>query len=155
MYPTTKPLLLARVLVIDDQPEVRKTISLMLQTKGFEVEAVESGHAGVRKFESSHFDLAIVDIFMPGMDGAKLIKMLRMRAPNLPIVAISGVLLKASGRTALDFLAMSPNLDNIVCLQKPFRPPQLMNAISQAMSSQKPGVLQSASSCESLPATEL
>jgi len=124
---------LTRVLVIDDQPHVRATISLALQAKGFQVVGAEGGAEGLKEFDGSHFDLAIVDIFMPGMDGAKIIKMLRERAPALPIVAISGVALKASGKTALDFITMSPQLANVVCLQKPFRTPALLEAIRQAM----------------------
>ena len=124
-----------RILVIDDQPHVRATISLALQARGFEVVGADSGVAGLKEFEDSKFDLAIVDIFMPGMDGAKIIKLLRGRAPNLPIIAISGVLLKASGRTALDFLSMAPELSNVICLQKPFRPPELLQAIQQALGS--------------------
>jgi CheY-like chemotaxis protein len=122
-----------RVLVIDDQAHVRATISLGLQAKGFQVTAAENGTDGLQLFDKSPFDLAIVDIFMPGMDGAKIIKMLRERAPGLPIIAISGVPLKASGRSALDFIAMSPQLSDVVCLQKPFRPAGLMEAIQQAM----------------------
>jgi hypothetical protein len=41
--------------------------------------------------------------------------------------------LKASGRSALDFIAMSPQLSDVVCLQKPFRPAQLLESIQQAM----------------------
>jgi CheY-like chemotaxis protein len=122
-----------RVLVIDDQPHVRATISLALQAKGFQVVGAEDGAEGLNQFGASHFDLAIVDIFMPGMDGAKIIKMLRERTPGLPIVAISGVALKASGRSALDFISMSPQLSDVVCLQKPFRSPQLLEAIQQAL----------------------
>jgi CheY-like chemotaxis protein len=125
-----------RVLVIDDQAHVRATISLALQAKGFQVTGAENGADGLQLFDKSPFDLAIVDIFMPGMDGAKIIKMLRDRAPALPIVAISGVPLKASGRSALDFIAMSPQLSDVVCLQKPFRPAQLLESIQQAMSVQ-------------------
>jgi CheY-like chemotaxis protein len=122
-----------RVLVIDDQAHVRATISLALQAKGFQVTGAENGADGLQLFDKSPFDLAIVDIFMPGMDGAKIIKMLRDRNPGLPIVAISGVPLKASGRSALDFIAMSPQLSDVVCLQKPFRPAQLLESIQQAM----------------------
>lgn len=129
----TRPLPLSRVLVIDDQAEVRMMIATILKSAGFEVVAAESAMAGVREFESTPFDLAIVDIFMPVIDGAKLIKMLRARAPELPVVAISGVTLKASGRTALDFLAMSPNLSNVHCLEKPFRPPALLKVVRDAL----------------------
>jgi CheY-like chemotaxis protein len=122
-----------RVLVIDDQAHVRATISLALQAKGYQVVGAECGADGLKQFEESQFDLAIVDIFMPGMDGARIIKMLRERSPELPIVAISGVSLKASGRNALDFISLSPQLSNVVCLQKPFRTPALLEAIHQAM----------------------
>jgi CheY-like chemotaxis protein len=125
-----------RVLVIDDQPWVRATIGLALQSTGYELVGVESAAAALIEFEKSHFDIAIVDIFLPGMDGAKLIKELRLRAPRLPVVAISGVQLKASGRTALDFLSMAPNLGQVVCLQKPFRPPQLIEAVHQALNAE-------------------
>jgi CheY-like chemotaxis protein len=123
-----------RILVIDDQPYVRATISLTLQAKGFEVVAAESGALGLKEFEESQFDVVIVDIFMPELDGAKIIKILRARSAQQPIVAISGVLLKASGRTALDFLSMAPGITNVVCLQKPFRPAELLQAIQQALS---------------------
>jgi CheY-like chemotaxis protein len=122
-----------RILVIDDQPHVRATISIVLEAKGFEVVAAESGATGIRKFQESEFDLVIVDIYMPEMDGTRIIKLLRERAPNLPIIAISGVLLKASGRTALDFLPMSPAFENVMCLQKPFRPTELLNLVEKAM----------------------
>ena len=126
-----------RILVIDDQPHVRATITLALQAKGFEVVAVDNGTVGMSTFENSVFDAAIVDIFMPGIDGAKLIKMMRDRNPKLPIIAISGVLMKASGRTALDFLSMSPDLASVVCLQKPFRPSELLHAIENATAAAK------------------
>ncbi len=122
-----------RILVIDDQPHVRSTIAIALQAKGFHVVAVDNGAAGIKEFEESKFDLAIVDIFMPGLDGTKVIKTLHDRAPGLPIVAISGVPLKSSGRTALDFISMVPELSKVVCLQKPFRPGDLLHAMEQAM----------------------
>lgn len=81
--------------------------------------------AGLAAFDESPFDLAIVDIFLGGTNGADVIRTLRERAPNLPIVAISGV-------TALDFLSASPELANVVCLQKPFRPTELLRAIQVA-----------------------
>jgi CheY-like chemotaxis protein len=67
------------------------------------------------------------------MDGVKTIKALREKSPNLAVIAISGVLMRASGRTALDFLPMAPNLSGVVCLQKPFRPPDLLKAVDAAL----------------------
>jgi DNA-binding response OmpR family regulator len=115
-----------RILLMDDQPDVRTVIALALRAKGFDVVGFESGAAGLAAFAECPFDLAIVDIFLGGMNGADVIRALRERAPNLPIVAISGV-------TALDFLSASPELSNVACLQKPFRPADLMKAMQAAM----------------------
>jgi CheY-like chemotaxis protein len=124
---------LARLLVIDDQPHVRAMISLILRAANFEVVGAEGATTALQESEKSNFDLAIVDIFMPGIDGVNLIKLLRARNPDLAVIAISGVPLKSSGRTALEFLPMLPSLANVVCLQKPFRPPELLQAVRQAL----------------------
>src|SRR5438477_3395481 len=117
-----------RILLMDDQPDVRAVVALALRVNGFDVVGFESGAAGLAAFAESPFDLAIVDIFLGGMNGADVIRLLRERAPNLPIVAISGV-------TALDFLSATPELSDVVCLQKPFRPTELLRAIEAAMAS--------------------
>ena len=98
-----------RVLVIDDQPHVRATISIALKANGFDVVAVESGRLGLIElnktaFDIPLFDVAIVDIYMPDMDGVTLIKAMREYAPKLPIIAISGALFHETGRTVLDIL---------------------------------------------------
>ena len=122
-----------RILLIDDDNQTRGALMLALRAKGFDVVAAENGQVGLREFHDGPFDLAIVDVFMPGMDGVKLIKTLREYKHDFPIIAISGVLLRASGRTALDLFPLTPELSNIVCLQKPFRPPELLRAIETAL----------------------
>jgi CheY-like chemotaxis protein len=122
-----------RILVIDDQAHVRAAIVTALQAKGFDVVGAESGQSGLTKFEQSEFDVVMVDLFMPGIDGVTLIKTLRERSPRLPVIAMSGVLLGASGRTALDHLPNISELADVVRLQKPFRPNDLMQAITAAL----------------------
>jgi DNA-binding response OmpR family regulator len=120
-----------RVLVVDDQADVRAMICIVLRVNHFEI--VEAGSAAValQAFEDSSFDLAIVDIFLRGTNGFDLIRSMRERVPDLPVVAISGM-------TALDFLPESPELSNVVCLQKPFRPIELMRATEAARRSSRP-----------------
>ena len=127
------PLAVMRVLVIDDQQYVRAAIVVALRANGFDVVAFESGRLGLNALDNSAFDLAIVDIYMPDMDGVKLIKALRERSPNLPIVAISGVMFRTSGRNVLDVLPTAHDLSGIACLQKPFRPKELVEAIQKAI----------------------
>lgn len=117
-----------RVLVIDDQSDVRAMISIVLRINHFDIVEAASAAAALKAFEEQSFDLAIVDIFLQGTNGFDLIGTLRERVPDLPVVAISGM-------TALDFLSESPGLSDVVCLQKPFRPHDLMRAIEAARGS--------------------
>ena len=119
---------MSRVLVIDDQADVRAMISIVLRIHHFEIVEAASATAALRAFEQQSFDLAIVDIFLQDTNGSDLIRMLRDRVPHLPVVAISGM-------TALDFLPESPGLSNVICLQKPFRPHDLRRAIEAARGS--------------------
>jgi len=122
-----------RVLVVDDQSHVRSAIVAALEARGFGIATAENGVEGLKLFRASKFDLVIADIYMPGMDGVKLIKEMRAIDPNIAIVAISGVLLRTTGRTALDVLSMNRDLAGIATLQKPFRPSQLLQAIRRAV----------------------
>ncbi len=122
-----------RILVIDDQNTVRTAIALALQAKGFDVVGAENGQSGLSTFEQSRFDVVIADLFMPGIDGVTFIKALRKRNPGFPVIAMSGVLLGPAGRTALDQLQMISDLSDVICLQKPFRPNELLQAVAAAL----------------------
>jgi CheY-like chemotaxis protein len=124
-----------RVLVIDDQPHVRATIVAGLKSLGLEVVPVESGRLALKALAESSFDLAMVDIYMPDMDGVQLIKVLRASTPDLPIIAMSGMMFRTSGRNVLDVLPTAPGLSGIRCLQKPFRQQELQQAVQDAMGS--------------------
>jgi DNA-binding response OmpR family regulator len=114
-----------RILVIDDQPDVRAMIGIVLRVNHFEIVEAASGAAGLKEFESSRFDLAIVDMFLQGTCGIDVIRAMRERVPDLPVIAISGI-------TMLDFVSASPGLSDVVCLRKPFRPNELVRAIEAA-----------------------
>ena len=114
-----------RVLVVDDQAEVRAIIAIVLRVQHFEIIEAASASEGLKAFEDSRFDVAIVDIFLQGTSGVDVIMAMRERTPDLPVVAISGM-------TTLDFFSGSPELSNVVCLRKPFRPNELLRAIEEA-----------------------
>jgi DNA-binding response OmpR family regulator len=116
---------MSRILVIDDQADVRAMISIVLRVRHFEIIEAATATAALQAFDHASFDLAIVDIFLQGTNGFDLIRMMRDRVPNLPVVAISGM-------TTLDFISASPDLSDVVCLQKPFRPNDLIRAIEAA-----------------------
>ena len=70
----------ARVLVIDDQSDVRAMISIVLRINHFEIVEAASAAAALKAFEEQSFDLAIVDIFLQGTNGSDLIGTLRERS---------------------------------------------------------------------------
>jgi DNA-binding response OmpR family regulator len=113
-----------RILVIDDQKDVRAMICMVLRVNHFEVTEAGSAAAGLKAFGEARFDVAIVDIFLSDASGFDVIAAMRDRVPDLPVVAVSGM-------TSLDSSgAVDPS--NVVCLQKPFRPTELIRAIDAA-----------------------
>jgi DNA-binding response OmpR family regulator len=122
-----------RVLVIDDQPYVRATVITALTTRGFKVIGAASGAEGLALFDNSNFDLAIIDVYMPGLDGIQVIRRLRARDPAFPIIAMSGVELGESRRTTLDFLP-NAGLADIGRLKKPFHAAELISEVTRVLS---------------------
>ena len=116
---------MARILVVDDDANVRAMIAIVLRVHRFEIVEAANAAAALKAFEDRSFDAAIVDIFLDGANGFDLITMMRERLPNLAVVAMSGMAM-------LDFVSQSPELADVVCLQKPFRPNDLMRAIEAA-----------------------
>ena len=112
-----------RILVIDDQKDVRAMIAIVLRVNCFEVVEAESAAAGLKAFQEGAFDLVIVDIFLQDACGFDVIGKMRELVPDLPVVAISGM-------TSLDVASQSA--EEVVCLQKPFRPNDLTGAIEAA-----------------------
>ena len=114
-----------QILVVDDEKDVRAMIAIVLRVRQFEVVEAATAVAALRAFEQASFDAAIVDIFLADCNGFDLIKALRERAPNLPVVAVSGI-------ATVDLASPAAGMSNVVSLQKPFRPNDLIAAVEQA-----------------------
>lgn len=124
---------MTRVLVIDDDKSVCSAIEAFLRRQDCIVVLANNGYVGIKSFESSHFDVVMIDIFMPGMDGLETIKGFRERAPKVPIVAMSGFRFRGTTGPAPNFLGMAAKLGATYCLSKPFQPQQLMAAINACL----------------------
>jgi len=64
----------SRVLLVDDETIFTKNMSKLLKNRGYEVTAVNSGDASIRELEQGHFDVIVLDLKMPGMDGIATLK---------------------------------------------------------------------------------
>lgn len=122
-----------RILLIDDDGAVRAAISLILEQEGYDVTAAEDGQAGIDLAKASTFDLAIVDMFMPGLDGIETIAAIRRLAPALPIIATSGAVARQNGGDATDVLSTATERGASMVVHKPFRPRELLQAISACL----------------------
>lgn len=124
---------MTRVLVIEDDHSVGLAIQNMLTHQGCDTVLALDAPKAAAALEKSAFDVVMIDIFIPGMDGLKTIKEFRERMPAMPIVAMSGFRFRNSMSPTLDFLGMAAQIGATACLRKPFSPQQLMEAINASL----------------------
>src|SRR5580704_16913669 len=120
-----------RILIVDDETNVRLSFRTTLETEGYEVFAVSSGEEAVQSLAEHTFALAILDIRMPGMDGLELLAKMRengIKVPAMIVTAYSDVpnAVKAMKLGAIDFL------------QKPLRPEELRSTVTEMLKRHAP-----------------
>jgi len=108
-------------------------IEVCLQRQGFEVTVADGGEAGVRALEGSTFDVMLIDIFMPHMRGFESIRVFHERAPEIPLIAMSGYAFASFDSPSPDFLGMTLELGATLCLRKPFTPNALLAAVNECL----------------------
>ena len=83
---------LARVLIVDDEPDIRFMMRVILEGAGYSVTEARHGAAGLKSAKASHPDLVTTDVMMPTMDGLELIERLRSdpKTAGIPILIVSG-----------------------------------------------------------------
>lgn len=78
----------ARILIVDDEPSITEFVSYAMQKEGYQTETASDGEKALRKIEEQHFDLFILDIMLPGIDGYELCRRIRARM-STPILFLS------------------------------------------------------------------
>jgi DNA-binding NtrC family response regulator len=118
-------MILARILIIDDDEYVRDVLRQMLEREGYEVDEACNGDDGVKIFSEQRQDLVITDILMPGMGGVQTIMELRLLSPDVKIIAISG-----GDQIAPEYyLKMIKNFDTLYEMKKPIMREPLLQAV--------------------------
>jgi len=129
----------AKILVVDDDPVMQMTVRLLLERAGHGVVVADDGRKGLAKFKglaefkNGHFDLVVLDIFMPTMDGLETMKLVRELRPVTPIIAMSGKPVTQDSGSEPDFLAMATKLGAVRSLPKPFRPAALLATLAECL----------------------
>jgi two-component system nitrogen regulation response regulator NtrX len=115
------------VLIVDDEPNIRRMVGALLGAEGYEVRDAADGRAGFATAVESEPDVALVDLMMPGdLDGLATLRALRDRFPDLPVVMMSG-------RAGLSDAVQATKLGAINFLEKPLTPEGVLLAIAAAL----------------------
>jgi DNA-binding response OmpR family regulator len=114
-----------RVLLVDDNEDLRTTVQLLLQADGFDVAVAADGQAALAQHRARPADVVITDLFMPDKDGIETIVELRRLYPQVKIVAISGW----TSMQGSNYLQVAREIGAAATLQKPFDPAELSRVV--------------------------
>ena len=117
-----------KILIIDDDERILTSLQDILAREDYILSTANSGKEGLKKCEIDEPDLIITDIIMPDIEGIELIRAIRKRNVNIPIIAMSGDLIGQK------FLKAARLLGAIDTLLKPFTAKELKNKINRALS---------------------
>src|SRR5690349_17300540 len=106
-----------KILIIDDDEELCELVSEYLGGEGFDVDCVNDGESGLRKAESGEYDMAVLDVMLPRMNGFDVLKNLR-KGSQLPVI-----MLTARGDDVDRISGLEAGADDY--LPKPFNPREL------------------------------
>jgi NADH-quinone oxidoreductase subunit E/NADP-reducing hydrogenase subunit HndA len=123
-----------RILVVDDEPVVRKSCERILTPEGYAVESASDGNEAIGKLGKDGYDLVITDLKMPDIDGIELIRWIRNSKPDTGIVVITGYPSQESIKEALSLRILD-------YLPKPFSPALLIEITQRALEYKKAGEL--------------
>jgi DNA-binding response OmpR family regulator len=121
---------MTRVLVIDDDAELRAALVEGLRDAGFEVVEASDGTQGLDMQRTRPAGVVVTDLFMPGQEGMDTVFKLRVAHPETKIIVISGG--TARGGT-YDFLPVAKAIGADLCLRKPFKAAHLVSAIRELL----------------------
>jgi DNA-binding NtrC family response regulator len=113
----------ARILVVDDQEGIRRTISMTLEHAGYIVDTAENGKEAIEKAAINFYNLALIDIRLPDMEGTELLTALKETTPKMVKIVLTGYpalenAVKAVNRGADHYLTKPVNTDELLRLIK-------------------------------------
>lgn len=80
----------ARILVVDDDESIRKAMTAVLEEEGYVVDTAQSGKEAVEKCSTSHYNLALIDIRLPDMEGTRLLNAMKQSTPPMVKIIVTG-----------------------------------------------------------------
>jgi len=112
-------MLMANILIIDDEKAIRKTLSEILSYEGYKIDEAGDGEEGLQKFTDKTYDVVLCDIKMPKMDGIEFLERSKEINPDIPVIMISGhgnidTAVEAVKTGAFDYISKPPDLNRLL-----------------------------------------
>lgn len=108
-----------KVLLVEDDSTLSYIVEDALQREGFKVATAKNGEVGLRKFEELNPDVVVADVMMPKMDGFEMVKLIRLKSPQTPVLFLTA-------RTALDDVVRGFEIGANDYIRKPFQIAELV-----------------------------
>ncbi len=115
-----------KILVVDDEINVCKSIASVLEDQGYEIDTALSGEEGLNKHNENQYDLIVADLMMPDITGIELLRRIKSRTPNVQCIVVTGY---PSIKTAVEAIKHGA-FDYI---PKPFTPDELRTLVNRAL----------------------
>ncbi|RJP46361.1 MAG: response regulator [Desulfobacteraceae bacterium] len=132
-----------RLMVVDDEEKVRKYLSRLLKNRGFQVETAADGATALTMIKENDFDVVLLDVLMPGMDGIAVLKEIKKLKPLTEVIMLTG---NASVETgiegmrlgAFDYLLKPVDLENLyLCLKEAMEQKKIRESSGDPFQKQK------------------
>ncbi len=118
---------MARILIADDDSDVRAMLRITLEREGFEVDEAGNGREALQRYRATPADVVLLDLIMPEMEGMETIRVLSSENPGVRIIAMSG-----GGRFGPEtYLSLAGKCGAARCFTKPIDREELLQAIRQ------------------------
>ena len=112
-----------RILLVNDEKNIRVVFSDILRAKGYQVKAVKDGYEAIKLVDEETFDLVIVGLRMPQMSGIKVLENIKRENPQIPVIICTGykttaTVIEAMRKGAYDYLALYPPNECIAKIER-------------------------------------
>jgi two-component system nitrogen regulation response regulator NtrX len=115
-----------RLLIIDDEPEILKQVSGLMEDEGYRTVTAKGGEEGVKAFSAGDISLVLLDVYMPGMDGLAVLEKLKEIDPGVPVMMVSG-------QGSIDVAVRATKLGAMEFVEKPFEPEELLMRVRNVL----------------------
>jgi len=120
----------ASILIVEDDDNIRQTLSTILQQKGYKTDTAKNGQEAIQKSKTKFFNLALLDIKLPDIEGTKLLTTMHKSLPKMMKIMVTGY-------PSLKNVTEALNLGADAYIIKPVKPEKLLALIEEKLEEQR------------------